>query len=144
MIRPPRTPNKHCGTSVGGEGDGRKWGSTPAALRSNNKKNKEKAMETTKKEELTRVQRGDFAYNFINKNGKFLSNEWFHWADDFKAGLAVVQRSNGLWNFINKKGKLLSDEWFKRLDYFKDGFAEVQRTNGELCKIDKSGKLYKD
>lgn len=42
MRRPPRTPNKHCGTSVGGEGDGRKCGSTPPALQSNNKKNKKK------------------------------------------------------------------------------------------------------
>ena len=98
-------------------------------------------MNATNKEEFTRVQRGDFEYNFINKNGKFLSNEWFHWADDFKAGLAVVQRGDRLWNFINKKGKLLSDEWFKRLDYFNDGIARVQREDYSYNLINKQGKL---
>ena len=80
-------------------------------------------------------------YNFIDKDGNYLYNEWFNYLDDFRDGFARVQRGDRLWNFINKKGKLLSDEWFKRLDYFKDGFAKVQRTNGECCKIDKTGKI---
>ena len=100
-------------------------------------------MEETKKEEFTRVQRvTDRKYNLITANGKLLSDEWFEWVDDFKAGLARVKRSTDkLWNFIGEDGKIISKEWFRYVDDFNDGFAKVQRTNGEQCKIDKQGKI---
>lgn len=94
---------------------------------------------------LARVRNCERKYNFIDANGKLLSDEWFNNAHSFKDGFAKVQRSDGLWNFITKDGKIISDEWFNYLDdLFRDGFAVVQRTNCECCKIDKSGKLYKD
>ena len=63
-------------------------------------------METTKKE-LAIVQRGEFEYNYIDKNGKLLSNEWFKSASYFYNGFAVVQRGYNQDNFIDRHGKLL-------------------------------------
>lgn len=58
---------------------------------------------------FARVQRGDRLYNFINKDGKLLSKEWFDFVDDFKDGFAVVKRTNGEQAKINKSGKLIKD-----------------------------------
>ena len=98
-------------------------------------------METTKKEEFTRVQRdSDGKYNLITADGKLLSKQWFEWIDYFHDGFAIV-REDYLMNFINKQGKLLSNEWFSWVNDFKDGIAVGQRTNGEYFKIDKQGKI---
>ena len=105
----------------------------------------ETEMNATKKEELAIVKRGDFAYNYINKDGKLILNEWFRYLSGFYNGFAVVKRANCEWNFIDKKGKILSNEWFKSVDYFNnDGFARVQRTNNEWNFIDKKGKILSE
>ncbi|MDD7319406.1 MAG: hypothetical protein PUG74_12165 [Prevotellaceae bacterium] len=100
---------------------------------------------------FARIGRGDMSYNFVDKQGKLLSDEWFRWVDIFRDGFAVVRREDYLNNYIDKQGKLLSKEWFIYVDYFnKDGFARVQRTNGGLykngglCKIDKNGKIVSE
>ena len=90
---------------------------------------------------LARVERGDTLYNFINKEGKLLSDEWLEWADDFFEGFALVQREDKLYNLINKEGKIISNEWFEFVHCFEYGFADVERTNGECAKIDKNGKI---
>ena len=96
-------------------------------------------------EDFVIVQRGDKKYNFINKNGKILSDEWFYNVYSFYDEFARVQRStDDLWNFINKQGKLLSDEWFIYVDMFNGGLVKVKRTNGEWAKIDKTGNLIKN
>ena len=101
--------------------------------------------EQRKKEELAIVQRGEFEYNYIDTNGKLLSNEWFKSASYFYNGFAVVQRGYNQYNFIDRQGKLLSDEWFKDVDYFnKDGFARVQRKDGKWNFITKDGKIISD
>ena len=101
--------------------------------------------EQRKKEELAIVQRGDFEYNFINKEGKLLLNEWFKSVSCFYNGFSVVQRGYNQYNFIDRQGKLLSDEWFKDVDYFnKDGFARVQRKDSKWNFIGKDGKIISD
>ena len=64
-------------------------------------------METTRKEKLAIVKRGDFAYNYIDKDGKILSEEWFNYGFDFKDGLALVERTNGESCKIDKTGKIV-------------------------------------
>ena len=59
--------------------------------------------------DFAKVQRYDKKYNFINKKGKFLSNEWFNYLDDFRDGFAVVQRTNDELCKIDKIGKLIKD-----------------------------------
>ena len=56
---------------------------------------------------LAKVQRGDGKYNFIDKNGKLLSSEWFRWAGDFFEGFARVERTNGEQCKIDKTGKIV-------------------------------------
>ena len=93
-------------------------------------------------EGFARVQRSDNLCNFIDKDGKYLSNEWFYYLVDFSEGFAVVQRKDRLYNFIDKKGNILSNEWFNETYSFDNGFADVERTNGEWVKIDNAGKLH--
>ena len=51
---------------------------------------------------------GNYLCNFIDKQGKILSNEWFKWVDYFdKDGFAVVQRTNGEQCKIDKQGKIV-------------------------------------
>ena len=88
------------------------------------------------------IRRGDKLWNFIDKNGNYLSNEWFDDVYNFHEGFAVVQRKDRLYNFIDKQGNILSAEWYKKVSSFYEGFAEVQRANDELAKIDKTGKLH--
>lgn len=90
---------------------------------------------------FARVQRGDGLWNFINKDGKLLSNEWFEWVDNFKEGFARLQRSDGQYNFIDKEGKILSDEWFNLVDNFQEGFAVVEKTIGLRNFIDTKGRI---
>ena len=91
---------------------------------------------------FARIRNWDKQYNFINKQGELLSEQWFEWVDDFNDDFARVKRSTDkLWNFIGENGKFLSEQWFEWIDDFKAGFAKVKRTNGEQAKIDKQGKI---
>ena len=92
---------------------------------------------------FARVKRKD-KWNFIDKQGNYLSDEWFNWADNFYDGFARVQRGDGLWNFIDTKGNILLDEWFNWADNFYDGFARVQRGDGLWNFIDKQGNYLSD
>ena len=93
---------------------------------------------------FARVQRGDSEWNFINKQGKYLSEQWFNWVDTFYDGFARVERANIDWNFIDRQGNYLSDEWFNWVGYFYDGFARVQRSDNLYNLIDKNSKLISD
>ena len=84
----------------------------------------------------------DQLYNFIDKEGNYLSDEWFINVYDFHDGFAIIQRGDGLWNYIDKKGNILTNEWFSDAYSFYEGVANVQRTNDEWCKIDKTGKIH--
>ena len=90
---------------------------------------------------FARVERGDTLYNFIDKDGKLLFNEWYEWVDDFFEGFALIQREDKLYNLINTNGKIISNEWFEWVNCFEYGCADVERTNGEQAKIDKNGKI---
>lgn len=87
------------------------------------------------------VQRGDGLYNYIDKKGNILFNEWLYLVGDFQDGLARVQRGNRDWNYINKQGKLLSEKWFDWTGIFHDDFALVGRENHEYNYIDKQGNI---
>ena len=67
-------------------------------------------------------------YNFINNEGKIISQQWFNWAGNFKEGFARVEL-NGKYNFINTEGKIISQQWFNWVEDFKEGFFLVQLNN---------------
>ena len=93
---------------------------------------------------FAKVKRRNGEWNFIDKKGKILLDEWFKWAFDFHDGFARVQREDDLMNFITKDGKFLSKEWFDWVDDSYDGFARVRRTNGEWNFIGTRGKILSD
>lgn len=93
---------------------------------------------------FARVQRGDGLYTFIDKQGNYLSKEWFEWVDNFKEGFAVVQRGDKKYNLIDKKGNYLFDEWFYWADNFRGGLAKVQRGDDLWNFIDKNGNYLSD
>ena len=93
---------------------------------------------------FARVKNCDGKYNFIDKDGKLLSDKWFEYVGIFYDGLARVQRKDGKWNFIDRQGNYLTEQWFEWADNFNDGFAKVQRRNGEWYNIDKTGKIIKN
>ena len=92
---------------------------------------------------FARVQRKD-KWNFIDKQGKFLSEQWFIDAYSFNGGFAIVQRGDRLWNFIDKDGNYLYNEWFNYLGDFRDGFAIVQRGDRLWNFIDKDGNYLSE
>ena len=58
-------------------------------------------------EGFVRVQKGDGLWNFINKDGKLLSDEWFDWCSQFnKQNFGSVIKTNGDYSKIDKNGKL--------------------------------------
>lgn len=93
---------------------------------------------------LARIRNWEKQYNFINKQGKLLSEKWFMWAEDFKEDFAVVKNEDYVYNFIDKKGKFLSEIWFEKAFDFNEGFAVVEKTIGLRNYIDKYGKLLSD
>ena len=92
-------------------------------------------------EGFAKIQRGDYLFNFIDKEGNILSKEWFRLLGVFDEGFAVVQRKDSLYNFIDKQGNYLSKEWFRYVWPFHEGFAEVRRGD-KLCNfIDQQGNI---
>ena len=92
-------------------------------------------------EGFAKIQRGDYLFNFIDKEGNILSNELFHYVDNFCEGFAGVQRDDKLWNFIDKKGNYLSKEWFRYVYNYHEGFAIVQRDDKLYNFLDKQGNI---
>jgi len=77
--------------------------------------------------------------NFINTEGKIISDQWFDGIGYFTGGLTIV-RLNGKYNFINTEGNFISDQWFDDTGYFFEGFCSV-KLNGKWNFIDREGKI---
>lgn len=93
---------------------------------------------------FARIRNCDKKYNFIDKQGKLLSDEWFNCEYDFNDGFAVVQRDDRQYNFIDKQGKLLSEQWFEWVSNFFNGFAVVRREDTLYNLIDTNGNYLFD
>ena len=81
-------------------------------------------------------------WNFLNPDGKLISDQWFDWVGDFCNDFARV-RLNSTWNFLNTNGKLISEQWFDEIDNFKNGFARVE-LNDKWNFINTDGKIISD
>lgn len=78
--------------------------------------------------------------NFVNPNGKILSNEWFSWCDNFCNGVAVVKKGDK-YNYLTVNGDLLSNKWFDNCKRFEDPNFGYIRDNGKLGAILRNGQL---
>lgn len=81
-------------------------------------------------------------YNFIDSEGKLLSDKWYDGAYWFSEGKARVGL-NGKWNFIDSDGKLICDKWFDIVYDFHEGKAAV-KLNEKWNFIDSDGNLLSD
>ena len=61
-------------------------------------------------EGFAKVKRGDRKYNYIDKQGEILSDEWFECVGEFYDGFADVERTNGEKCKIDKNGKIVVSE----------------------------------
>ena len=95
-------------------------------------------------EGFAKIQRGDGLRNFFDKNGNYLSNEWYKYVFDFNEGFAIIQRGDRLWNYIDKKGNYILDKWFYDVYDFHDGVAIVRREDMLYNFIDKKGNILSD
>lgn len=77
-------------------------------------------------------------YNFINKQGKLISNIWFEDADDFNEGLAKIKLSNK-WGFINSSGKIIVKPHYDWASSLVNGIAKVSK-NGKYTLINNKGE----
>ena len=84
----------------------------------------------------------DGKWNFIDTEGKLLSERWFDDAWDFSGGFSVVAL-NGKWNHIDTEGNLLSEQWFCDACSFHEGFARVE-IDGKWNFINTEGKLLSE
>lgn len=87
------------------------------------------------------ISQNDCSFNFIDKNGKLLSEKWFRLVQPFKEGCAKVMLKNYKYNFINSNGNYISKFNFDSACDFKNGFAQVQRSDMLWNYIDKEGKI---
>lgn len=78
-------------------------------------------------------------YNFISKDGKFLSEKWFEYASDFKDGFSKV-KIDGYWNFIDVEGNSLVEDKLNHVENFVDDIAIVEFSEGGCNFLKKDGK----
>jgi len=84
----------------------------------------------------------DGKHNFINVEGKLLSELWFYDAYKFFEGFARINL-DGKWNYINTEGKILSEQWFDDAWCFSEGIASV-KLNGKWNLINTEGELLSE
>lgn len=77
---------------------------------------------------------------YIDKNGKFICNEWFSECRNFSNGFGVVRKDHEF-NYVNEKGKILSKEWFDNCDNFTDVGGAIVYKNGKRNVIRPNGEL---
>lgn len=76
-------------------------------------------------------------WNFITKEGKYISHNWFEHVLLFQEGFAAIKH-NGKWNFINFEGELISQKWWDEVESFSQGRAAVKK-NGKWNFINSVG-----
>ena len=85
------------------------------------------------------------AYNFVGKNGKLLSDEWYHKMSAFREGFSIVREGTPeKFNFIDTKGNLISDTWYSGAVAFDNGLAQVENEDKMWNYIDRKGNIISD
>ena len=68
-------------------------------------------------------------YGFIDKQGKFVIDPKFDFADSFSDGLAAVRigdEESGKQSYIDSRGKIVITPQFDQISAFSDGLAAVR------------------
>ena len=86
------------------------------------------------------IVKKDGKCNFIDSEGKILSDEWFDACNDFESGFGLVVKGKQK-NFVGSNGKLLLDFWVDRAGDFLGSRAPII-FNGERHEVDHAGTIY--
>jgi len=81
-------------------------------------------------------------YNFIDTEGKYLSEQWFDECWMSQDGYARVCL-NDKWNYISTEGKCLSEQWFDYCCDFNEGYGIV-KLNDKWNYINTDGNLISE
>lgn len=81
-------------------------------------------------------------YNYINENGKLISDTWFDGVSGFNNGFCTVGLNEKI-NLINKNGKLISDTWLDYAGDFYNGFCPI-KLNDKYNLINTEGKFISE
>lgn len=97
---------------------------------------------TESSNQMFRIQRSeDSFWNFISKNGSFLTDEWFELLGDFVNGYAFVKARGRGCNYIDEKGHFVCRTFYDEISMFNEnGFAVVKK-NGKYNAVSRTGKL---
>jgi len=77
-------------------------------------------------EGYARVKLKGKGYNFINRNGELIGNQWYDFTWDFNEGYAKV-KLNGKNNWINHNGEIVfPKQWYDYVGSFNGGYAAVK------------------
>ena len=85
------------------------------------------------------IVKKDGKVNYINNEGRILSDEWFDSCNDFEDGFGLVSKDRKR-NFVRSDGNLLLDQWVDRAGDFLGGTAPIM-INGERHSVDRNGNI---
>jgi hypothetical protein len=87
------------------------------------------------------IVKKDGQVNYVDCDGKILSDEWFDACNDFEDGFGMVSKDRKR-NFVDSSGNLLlGDNWADRAGDFIGGSAPII-INGERHNVDRSGRIF--
>ena len=82
-------------------------------------------------EGLAKVSAGNQQWNFINRDGKLISETWFKKVSDFQAGLAVVVNGSGQYGVIDREGNTVIQCKYEEIFLFPGGKLIIVGRNQE-------------
>lgn len=85
------------------------------------------------------IVKKDGKVNFVDADGRILSDEWFDACNDFESGFGLVSKDRKR-NFIGSDGQLLLDQWADRAGDFVGNTAPLI-INGERHEVDRNGRI---
>lgn len=85
------------------------------------------------------IVKKDGKVNFVDADGRILSDEWFDACNDFEGGFGLVSKDRKR-NFIGSDGSLLLSQWVDRAGDFVGNTAPLI-INGERHEVDTNGRI---
>ena len=86
------------------------------------------------------IVKKDGKVNYVDSDGKIISDKWFHACNDFEDGFGMVSDGTKR-NFVGSNGEVLLPIWVDRAGDFVGGRAPVI-IKGERHEVDKSGVIH--
>lgn len=93
------------------------------------------------------AERTEQCYNFIDKDGKLMSTNWFRLCRTFSDGCAVVELADKKMTYVDTNGKFFMKKKFRKCSDFSEGLAFAVKDgdiNYDYMVINKKGEFVSD